>query len=208
MGYPPERGRLSTRYSPVRHFTRPANRAFSCDLHVLGMPPALILSQDQTLQFYLEFSRTRTHYLVFKEQVLVITIVAISPPLSRGLFFASRLLPPRAAIVFVTQPGFRVNPSLAVYFPPRRANPAAFQATVIYIQSPPPCQAPFPNFFCFRSGPAVSRTIFSAHPRDRRYFLPSRRTMSVGAATPLQDFSGLPKNRPGITALPAPMLNQ
>src|SRR5659263_526329 len=52
MGYPPERGRLSTRYSPVRHFTRPANRAFSCDLHVLGMPPALILSQDQTLQFY------------------------------------------------------------------------------------------------------------------------------------------------------------
>jgi hypothetical protein len=37
----------------------------------------------------LEFSRTRTHYLVFKEQVLVITIVAISRPLSRGLF-ASR----------------------------------------------------------------------------------------------------------------------
>jgi hypothetical protein len=56
---------------------------------VLGMPPALILSQDQTLQFYLEFSRTRTHYLVFKEQVLLITIVAIFPPLSRGLF-ASR----------------------------------------------------------------------------------------------------------------------
>ena len=50
MGYPPDRGRLSTRYSPVRHFTRPANRAFSCDLHVLGMPPAFILSQDQTLQ--------------------------------------------------------------------------------------------------------------------------------------------------------------
>jgi hypothetical protein len=37
----------------------------------------------------LEFSRTRTHYLVFKEQVLLITIVAIFPPLSRGLF-ASR----------------------------------------------------------------------------------------------------------------------
>jgi len=32
----------------------------------------------------LEFSRTRTHYLVFKEQTLVINIVAISRPLSRG----------------------------------------------------------------------------------------------------------------------------
>jgi len=94
MGYPPERGRLSTRYSPVRHFTRPANRAFSCDLHVLGMPPALILSQDQTLQFYLEFSRTRTHYLVFKEQDLVITIVLISRPLSRGFVCFLLACPP------------------------------------------------------------------------------------------------------------------
>jgi hypothetical protein len=34
----------------------------------------------------LEFSRTRTHYLVFKEQDLVITIVLIFRPLSRGLF--------------------------------------------------------------------------------------------------------------------------
>ena len=94
MGYPPDRGRLSTRYSPVRHFTRPANRAFSCDLHVLGMPPALILSQDQTLQFYLEFSRTRAHYLVFKEQVLLITIVTTFSPLSRGLFALLACAPP------------------------------------------------------------------------------------------------------------------
>src|SRR3990172_7496559 len=94
MGYPPDRGRLSTRYSPVRHFTRPANRAFSCDLHVLGMPPALILSQDQTLQFYLEFSRTRAHYLVFKEQVSLIRIVTIFPPLSRGLFRFRQRPPP------------------------------------------------------------------------------------------------------------------
>jgi hypothetical protein len=34
----------------------------------------------------LEFSRTRTHYLVFKEQDLVLNIVAIPAPLSRGLF--------------------------------------------------------------------------------------------------------------------------
>ena len=36
-------------YSPVRHSTHP--KTFSCDLHVLGMPPAFVLSQDQTLTF-------------------------------------------------------------------------------------------------------------------------------------------------------------
>ena len=43
-GYPPVKGRLPTRYAPVRHW--------SCDpfdLHVLGLPLAFILSQDQTL---------------------------------------------------------------------------------------------------------------------------------------------------------------
>ena len=52
---PPVRGRLPTRYSPVRHSVARASgpktlgpRA-SFDLHVLGTPPAFILSQDQTL---------------------------------------------------------------------------------------------------------------------------------------------------------------
>ena len=52
--YPPVQGRLPTRYSPVRRF--PSINAsedlfinFSLDLHVLGTPPAFILSQDQTL---------------------------------------------------------------------------------------------------------------------------------------------------------------
>ena len=80
--YPPEKGRLPTRYSPVRHFTPPASRGFSYDLHVLRMPPALILSQDQTLQLNLEFSHTRAHYLVFKEQILLIGIINIFLPLS------------------------------------------------------------------------------------------------------------------------------
>ena len=48
-GYPPLEGRLVTCYSPVRHFTHPLAGTFSFDLHVLGTPPALILSQDQTL---------------------------------------------------------------------------------------------------------------------------------------------------------------
>src|SRR5699024_10466287 len=46
-GYPPSRGRLSTRSSPVRHVSCPKATPF--DLHALGTPPALILSQDQTL---------------------------------------------------------------------------------------------------------------------------------------------------------------
>jgi hypothetical protein len=73
VSYPPDRGRLPTRYSPVRRFTPTPKGGFSLDLHVLGMPPAFILSQDQTLQLNPEFfSHTRAHYLVFKEQFSLI----------------------------------------------------------------------------------------------------------------------------------------
>ena len=51
LGYPPVEGRLHTRYAPVRrssakckHFLLPL------DLHVLSLPLAFILSQDQTLR--------------------------------------------------------------------------------------------------------------------------------------------------------------
>ena len=53
--YPPVQGRLPTRYSPVRRsvtdFVIPKKSKISAslDLHVLGTPPAFILSQDQTL---------------------------------------------------------------------------------------------------------------------------------------------------------------
>ena len=42
-------GYVPTRYSAVRRSSTPEG-AFPLDLHVLGTPPALILSQDQTLQ--------------------------------------------------------------------------------------------------------------------------------------------------------------
>src|SRR5206468_8261807 len=46
--YPPLEGRSPTCYSAVRHYPPPeGERPF--DLHVLGTPPAFILSQDQTL---------------------------------------------------------------------------------------------------------------------------------------------------------------
>ncbi len=47
-GYPPRKGILPKLYSPVRHFTHIAT--FTYDLHVLGTPPAFILSQNQTLK--------------------------------------------------------------------------------------------------------------------------------------------------------------
>jgi hypothetical protein len=46
--YPPLEGRSPTRYSPVCHSVTPCG-VTAFDLHVLGTPPALILSQDQTL---------------------------------------------------------------------------------------------------------------------------------------------------------------
>ena len=53
-GYPCAWGSLPTRYSPVRRYppllsTEVSIKGFPLDLHVLGTPPAFILSQDQTL---------------------------------------------------------------------------------------------------------------------------------------------------------------
>ena len=50
LRYPPVKGRLHTRYAPVRR--SPAQycyRLLPLDLHVLSLPLAFILSQDQTL---------------------------------------------------------------------------------------------------------------------------------------------------------------
>ena len=48
--YPPLMGRFPTCYSPVRHSSTLCKQSASAfDLHVLGIPPAFVLSQDQTL---------------------------------------------------------------------------------------------------------------------------------------------------------------
>src|SRR5689334_15690109 len=47
--YPPLEGRSPTCYSPVCHSIEGCP-SLAFDLHVLGTPPALILSQDQTLK--------------------------------------------------------------------------------------------------------------------------------------------------------------
>jgi hypothetical protein len=55
------RGRLLTCYSPVRHsfFIGIATEWKAFDLHVLGTPPAFVLSQDQTLHRGSRFSPER-----------------------------------------------------------------------------------------------------------------------------------------------------
>ena len=54
-GFPtlsPTSGQIPTRYSPVRHSSASSKLdLLPFDLHVLSMPPAFNLSQDQTLQF-------------------------------------------------------------------------------------------------------------------------------------------------------------
>ena len=55
-GYPGLRGRLLTCYAPVRRSPQ-GKPWFSLDLHVLGAPPAFVLSQDQTLHQDLGFAR-------------------------------------------------------------------------------------------------------------------------------------------------------
>ena len=67
MGYPSVKGRLHTRYSPVRR-----SSAVYCytllplDLHVLSLSLAFILSQDQTLRclncFYISMLRIRIYF--------------------------------------------------------------------------------------------------------------------------------------------------
>ncbi len=49
-GYPSPEGRLPTCYSPVRRSTNTPKDVLARDLHVLGTPPAFVLSQDQTLR--------------------------------------------------------------------------------------------------------------------------------------------------------------
>ena len=69
---PRPKGRLPTRYSPVRRSTKSPKGSFALDLHVLGTSPTFVLSQDQTLQFEpqlpSELTSQITHYSVFKEQ--------------------------------------------------------------------------------------------------------------------------------------------
>ena len=77
-GYPGLMGRLPTCYSPVRHSRHRSKlliRAF--DLHVLGTPPAFILSQDQTLHNW-KFSDSVAVLLVAQVNAVAFVFIGIN----------------------------------------------------------------------------------------------------------------------------------
>ena len=76
-GYSKLQGRSPTRYSPVRQFNSIPKNTFSLDLHVLGTPPAFILSQDQTLHCiflfnFLALKLTNLSLIKFRQSSLFI----------------------------------------------------------------------------------------------------------------------------------------
>ena len=72
-------------YSPVRHFTQSPKEPFSFDLHVLGTPPALILSQDQTLQKNIKNSTetavrlSKNIFITFKSPDYIKVLILVKP---------------------------------------------------------------------------------------------------------------------------------
>ena len=91
-GYPSARGRLPTRYSPVRRFplltsTEASVKSFSLDLHVLGTPPAFILSQDQTLfDWYQIFPLSAKAFISFVSLISRFSRFAICSEISSYVF--------------------------------------------------------------------------------------------------------------------------
>ena len=91
--YPDLTGRLPTCYSPIRRsFHKRPSEDFSLlpahDLHVLGMPPAFVLSQDQTLQKSLTYKQRGCLYevlsfiFVLSQLFAILTVRSISILLS------------------------------------------------------------------------------------------------------------------------------
>ena len=94
--YPPLPGRLPTRYSPVRNSSKKSKLLSSAFyLHVLGTPPAFVLSQDQTLIKSLSsHSFLSLTDLLFFSLFSTITLVIVPCTLVRLVQFSK---------VFVTQ---------------------------------------------------------------------------------------------------------
>ena len=101
---PPGRGMLLTRYAPFRRSPpqdRRRSRALPLDLHVLGLPLAFILSQDQTLLCiflflsflflfsdlsseltFLSFLTSQTFWLIFSKNFFTSDFLSLSSFLS------------------------------------------------------------------------------------------------------------------------------
>ncbi len=93
LGYSPAIGRLHTRYAPVRR-SQKSKLFLPLDLHVLGLPLAFILSQDQTL-----------HRIIFNN---IATIHQKSPTLKKISGFSLSL------VFFVDQLPFGSQSTLSI----------------------------------------------------------------------------------------------
>ena len=77
MGYSPVKGRFHTRCAPVRRSSAECKHSLlPLDLHVLGLPLAFILSQDQTLHCKI-ICTSRLGY-VFYNLILLLFITNMS----------------------------------------------------------------------------------------------------------------------------------
>ena len=86
-GYPPVKGKLHTRYAPVRR--SPASEdLLPLDLHVLSLPLAFILSQDQTLRcnyflyliFFTRIILVRSSFILYEYLILAYIYVSMNFP--------------------------------------------------------------------------------------------------------------------------------
>ena len=94
LGYPIVKGRLHTRYAPVRR-SLVTEVTIPLDLHVLGLPLAFILSQDQTLHrmffifFDVAFKTVLSYALLFNylliQYVYELVFLFSSPSLGKRL---------------------------------------------------------------------------------------------------------------------------
>ena len=98
-GYPPVKGRLHTRYSPVRR-SSPDCSGLPLDLHVLSLPLAFILSQDQTLRcienfkYYSVLTRLFSTYLLTSYLSLSFVVRLLSFSISSMNLFIYSLIHP------------------------------------------------------------------------------------------------------------------
>jgi hypothetical protein len=108
-GYPPPQGRLPTCYAPVRRAAPPKGSAL--DLHALGTPPALILSQDQTLHQWLQRAGPPQGSHLLRVMVtrcvlaLVLAVVRVRIPGARAAVASTAATPESARSVFGTRHG-------------------------------------------------------------------------------------------------------
>ena len=139
-GYSRLKGRLPTCYSPVRRCTHPLAGTFSLDLHVLGTPPAFVLSQDQTLRdillSHIETTRTIPSWRTGRNCACVHPQARSNDILLSKNTNGGPLKHP--AIYFLEHPGWSRVPRCS-------GHPQPWES--IYIKSRGRCQQPLQFFF-------------------------------------------------------------